>query len=74
MKTKLRYIGSGGFVYGVPAKNIEVDEEKVDELIATGLYEREEEETSPGELEVNKETPPKSKSTHKIKKRGESNG
>lgn len=36
---KLRYIGDGAFVEGVPAADIEVDSHQAKELIASGAYE-----------------------------------
>lgn len=36
---KLKYIGNGNFIPGVPAKDIEVDAKEGKRLIKTGLYE-----------------------------------
>lgn len=38
-KARLRYVGGGRFIVGVPARDIEVDPGEARRLVRTGLYE-----------------------------------
>ena len=54
---KLKYVGNGGFVFGVPARDVNVKKNQATQLVKTGLYEyAKPKETHPAEATATKRT------------------